>query len=299
MKTHLQCASCVIDDLRGALLTSVADEKLRLDILREALSWLGDTFDCDRIPSYYITRVHRLLKERAGLEMPFRELRDRCNQAGMAIREVVAERVRGTPDDLERLRLLTQWAIAGNHLDFRTVGTGYDLATSDITAQLETVIGEGLAVDHTLAFLQLARQAPRVLYLADNVGEIALDTLLVVELQRHGCSVTVAVKGGPITSDAVREDAHVVGMDKLAPVILTGPDTLGLSLDETSPDVARELHQAQLIISKGQANYYACSEVQHQVSARIMCLLRTKCQIAADSLNVHPARVNLAVLLGA
>ncbi len=297
MLTKPVCASCVIDDRRGALDTCVNDEDERVAILREALSWLGESFDTQHIPSFYITRVHRLLKDRTGLDMPFRELRDRCNQAGMAIREVIAARVQPMTDDLDRLSTLVQWAIAGNHLDFRTVGTGYDLATTDITAQLESVISEGLTIDHTPLFLDLVKRSPRVLYLADNVGEIALDTLLVGELQRHGCHVTVAVKGGPITSDAVVADAHTVGMDKLAPVIVSGPDTLGIPLDEMSPELEEQLELAQVIVSKGQANYYACSELKDRVSAQIVCLLRTKCAVASASLREKCPRVNVAVIL--
>jgi uncharacterized protein with ATP-grasp and redox domains len=189
------------------------------------------------------------------------------------------------------------WTIAGNHLDFRTVGTGYDLATADIAAQLSAVVSKGLSIDNTSELLSVLREKPRVLYLADNVGEVALDTLLVTELKRHGCQVTVAVKGGPITSDAVMEDAIAVGMDQIAPIILTGSDTLGLPLDEMSEELETELEQADLIVSKGQANYYACSELVHQVRAQIMCVLCTKCLFAAVSLGLDEPRANIAALL--
>jgi len=196
-----------------------------------------------------------------------------------------------------RMRTLILWAIAGNHLDFRTVGTGYDLRVKDLTAQLGQIVDEGLAINAAAQLLGLAYLRSRVLYLADNVGEIALDTLLVKELLRHGCQVTVAVKGGPITSDAVLEDAQAVGMDKLAPLIVTGPDTLGLPLDEMSDAVRDELQRADLVLSKGQANYYACSELAGTVPPRFLCLLRTKCLVAARSLGLDRPRANVAVLL--
>nr|MBC7244645.1 DUF89 family protein [Chloroflexota bacterium] len=297
MLTQMACASCIIDDLRGALEATVTDEAERLAILCEALSWMGQEFDQQRIPSFYITRVHRLLKERTKQEMPFRDLRKRCNEAGLALRDQVAREVMGIGNDLERLRLLVLWAIAGNYLDFRTVGTGYHLPVEDIAAQLSLVVSEGLAVDHVAALQALLRKHCRVLYLADNVGEIALDTLLVAELQRYGCHITVAIKGGPITSDAVWEDAHEVGMDKLAPLILTGPDTLGLPLDEMSADLRAELEQTNVVISKGQANYYACSELVHRYQGSFLCLLRTKCLVTAQSLGLDRARTNVAVLL--
>jgi uncharacterized protein with ATP-grasp and redox domains len=297
MLTTPACASCIIDDLRGALDTTVGDEELRLAILRDAMAYLGNEFDQQHIPSHYITRVHRLLKQRTGLEMPFRELRARCNQAGLAVRSQVMEQLALVESDEVRLRTSALWAIAGNHLDFRTVGTGYDLDSEAITAQLASVVSEGMCIDDTPALLARARGKPRILYLADNVGEIALDVLLVGELQRHKCHVTVAVKGGPITSDAVLQDARDVGMHALAPLILTGPDTLGLPLDEMSPALQEELRRADVVLSKGQANYYACSELVHEVPGDVFCLLRTKCSVAASSLGLKHPRVSVAVQL--
>jgi len=298
MRAGLPCPACILDDLRGALQDAVGLEEQRRSILREALAWLGASFDYDRLPSFYITRIHRLLKERSGQPVPFLELRERCNAAGLALAPRVQARAEAEADGEGRFGLLVRWAIAGNHLDFRTVGTGYDLAASRIEGQLEQALAEGLAVDHTPAILGLVRRAPSVLYLADNVGEIALDALLVAELQRYGCRVTVAVKGGPITSDATPEDAQAVGLARLAPVIASGPDTLGIPIDqEMSPELQGALAQAGLVIAKGQANYYALSELAPHLPGRSACLLRTKCALAAGALGVSATRANVAALL--
>ena len=298
MRTGLACPSCIIDDLHGALRDAVSNEDLRRAIMRQALQWLGANLDFETIPSFYITRVHRLLKERAGLDTPFRELRERCNAAGKALAPSVQAQAAALPDDLERLRFLVRWAIAGNHLDFRTVGTGYELAPRSIEAALQEVLNEGLAIDDTPAILEIVRHRPRVLYLADNVGEVALDALLIAELQRHGCQVTVAVKGGPITSDATPADARAVGLDRQAPVILSGPDTLGIPIDgEMSAELKAALKAAELTIAKGQANYYALSELAPGLPGHAACLLRTKCALAAGALGLPVPRANVAKLL--
>jgi uncharacterized protein with ATP-grasp and redox domains len=79
--------------------------------------------------------------------------------------------------------------------------------------------------------------------------------------------------------------------------IPTGCDTLGLPLDEMSPEVRAELERADVVISKGQANYYACSELVHELPAAVFCLLRTKCSMAARSLGLKEPRVNVAAML--
>lgn len=298
MHTTLQCAACFIDDLRGALEDLVEEPEERYSILAQAMRWLGQEFRPQPIPSYFITRLHRLLKARTGVENPFGDLRARCNEAGKAITTRLATWLCDIEDDHARLRLLCQWAIAGNHLDFRTVGTGYTLSLEEIETQLAHVVEEELAIDHTSTLAELIRHQPRVLYLCDNVGEIALDRLLIEELQCYGCAVTAAVKGGPITSDAVLTDAQAVGLTEVVPLILTGPDTLGLPLDEMSAQMEGALQAAELVISKGQANYYALSEITDDVPGQVFCLLRTKCQPVAASLGYpNPRRINVAVWL--
>ena len=298
MHTIPQCAACFIDDLRGALEELIEEPEERFSILAQAMRWLGEEFRPEPIPSYFITRLHRLLKAHLGGEMPFAQLRARCNETGTELATHLAIRLAHIGDDHARLSLLCQWTIAGNHLDFRTVGTGYALLPEEIEAQLAQVVGEGLAIDHTDALLELIRHRPRVLYLCDNVGEIALDRLLIEEVQRYGCEVTAAVKGGPIASDAVMADAQAVGLTGIVPLILTGPDTLGLPLDEMSARMEAALQAAELVISKGQANYYALSEIHANLPGQVFCLLRTKCQPAAASLGCpDQRRINVAVLL--
>ncbi|HPL30840.1 MAG TPA: ARMT1-like domain-containing protein, partial [Anaerolineae bacterium] len=84
----------------------------------------------------------------------------------------------------------------------------------------------------------------------------------------------------------------------LAPVITAGPDTLGIPIDgEMSPELRQALGQAELIIAKGQANYYALSELAPRLSAHAVSLLRTKCALAAEGLGLSAPRANAAALL--
>ncbi len=128
-----------------------------------------------------------------------------------------------------------------------------------------------------------------VLYIHDNVGEIALDKLFIQEIRRHGCHVTSALRGGPITSDATMEDGRTVGLDRAVDrLIQAGPDTLGISWEEASPELREAMQAARLIIAKGQANYYVLSEHRAELAAEIFCLFTIKCQPVADVVGVQP-----------
>jgi len=70
MLTQLECASCIVDDLRGALQILSLGEEIEMKILREAFSFLAHEFSRDKTPSYFITGVHRILKSISGINTP-------------------------------------------------------------------------------------------------------------------------------------------------------------------------------------------------------------------------------------
>jgi uncharacterized protein with ATP-grasp and redox domains len=106
---------------------------------------------------------------------------------------------------------------------------------AEIIEELRACVSEGLKIDQRVEIFQKAKNSSEILYIHDNVGEIAFDKLLIKELRRYGVSVTSALRGGPITSDATMEDGETVGLQEAASkIILAGPDTLGISLNEMS-----------------------------------------------------------------
>jgi len=296
MRTQLKCASCIIDDLCGALQLIPLEEKIKKEILKESFQFLAREFSTEKIPSYFITEVHRILKRISGIEIPFKERRDKCNQLGIEMAEKIALEAEGL-EESERFSFLVNWAIASNHLDFRTVGTGYGFQMAEIIEELRSCVSEGLRIDRRAEIFQVVKSSSKILYIHDNVGEIAFDKLLIKELRRHGASVTSALRGGPITSDATMEDGETVGLQEAASkIILAGPDTLGISLNEMSDQLKRELQTADLVIAKGQANYYALTEYRSKVPGEIACLFRTKCEIVSNDLG-ETGKINVAILL--
>ena len=296
MRTHLNCASCIVDDLCGALNLVPLKEEIKIEILKESFQFLAREFSTEKIPSYFITEVHRILKKISGIEIPFKERRDKCNQLGMEMAEKIALEAEGL-EEFEKFSFLVNWAIASNHLDFRTVGTGYGFQMAEIIEELRGCVSEGLKIDQRAVIFQKAKNSSEILYIHDNVGEIVFDKLLIKELRKYGSSVISVLRGGPITSDATIEDGETVGLQEVASkIILAGPDTLGISLNEMSNQLKRGLHTADLIIAKGQANYYALTEYRSKVPGEVACLFRTKCEIVSNELG-ETGKINVAILL--
>lgn len=286
MRTQPECLECFLDDIRSAIDLLVTEEGERLEILRHCLRILSEEFGYEKVPSFYITKLHRLLKGKAGIPLPFAKARRRTNEIGIAI----AERIKGDANGLsglERFRFLASWALAANSLDSRTAGTGYQFKPEGAWTYLASYLAKGIAIDQIDRLYEVVKAGPKVLYIHDNVGEIALDMALVEELKALGCSVTSTIRGGPITSDATVEDAKFVGLDKTSnKIILAGPDTLGISWEEASSELRAELQRAELIIAKGQANYYVLSEHREEIPGLVFCLFTTKCDPVSRNFNL-------------
>jgi hypothetical protein len=168
------------------------------------------------------------------------------------------------------------------------VGTGYEVPIKKIEEHVLEKVAQAFKVNDLAVFydfvkvIPVKKSKPHALFIHDNVGEIAFDRLLISDLKKRGWFVISALRGGPITSDATLEDGLYVKMQDYADmVICAGPDTLGISWDEKSPELTEALERTDLIISKGQANFYLFSDLkvpgQKQIKKPVMCLLTTKC----------------------
>lgn len=288
MRTVPTCLTCVLGDVYAAAQRVTADPAVQLAVAKDCLAFLADTFGHQRVPSYYITEVHRILKRDTGVALPFAESRSQLNQVAMQLAETIQMEAE-TLDGPARFHFLALWALAGNSLDSRTVGIGYSFEATHMLRHLQSYVDRGMAKDQVDRLYERVLAGTPVLYIHDNVGEIALDRLFIQEIRRHGCHVTAALRGGPITSDATMEDGRTVGLDRAVDrLIQAGPDTLGISWEEASPDLRDAMQAARLIIAKGQANYYVFSEHRTALAAEIFCLFTIKCQPVAEVVGVQP-----------
>jgi len=152
-----------------------------------------------------------------------------------------------------------------------------------------------LAIDEIPRIYDVAKQAEDILYLTDNAGEIAFDTLFVRELKNLGAHVTVAVKGKPIINDALIQDAKAVGMHEVAgDLISNGTDTVGLFPQECSKRFLSHYRSADLVVAKGMGYAETLTEIKLRVPHAL--LLRTKCQPVANYYGVSRDK-NIAKLM--
>ena len=120
------------------------------------------------------------------------------------------------------------------------------------------------------------------MYIGDNSGEIIFDKFLLENLPLS--KVTYVVKGGPIVNDATMEDAISTGLVDLVKVIDNGHSAQGTILKDCSSAFINEFDKADLIISKGQANFETLSSIEDKT---IFYLLRAKCSSVAHAIGCN------------
>lgn len=193
-----------------------------------------------------------------------------------------------------RFKAAVRVSIVGNIMDF---GSGIAIDTPEEFASIfDKLLEQGIGSDESDRLEALIDDADTVLYAFDNCGESQLDKLLIREIKAKGKRVIGIVRGQAILNDVTYEDALRIGLDKeLDGIISTGGFYVGFPLKDIGDDLQRELDNADILITKGMANYESLSEWDSNIP--IAFLLRAKCLPVARSLNV-PVGTNVVRIIG-
>ncbi|MDH4163045.1 MAG: ARMT1-like domain-containing protein [Nitrospirota bacterium] len=274
MRTELECLPCFFRQVSRTLSYAAVDPDLGKSISREA-SRIVETASLDQAPARISTLLHRLMRERTGMD-PYREVKETYNGIALELLPVVRMRASGAGEGGDRLAGAVRAAIAGNIIDFGI----YE--TIDLERSLRDSFELPLATTDYDLFARAVDRAERILYLCDNAGEIVFDRVLIEELRGRGKEVTAVVKGTPVINDATMDDARATGLaDSAGRVIDNGNDGIGTLLEQCSPEFLEAYHDADLIVSKGQANFETLVPEQDE---RTFYLFKVKCPVVAAAL---------------
>lgn len=277
MKTYLDCIPCFYKQALVASRKSGADEILQKEIMDE-VARIIPAFPLSRPPVEMARDIYGMIRERTGVEDPYRSEKLESNRMAMEIFPELRRRVARSED---QLLAAVELAIAGNVIDYVS-RDAIDLEgkISEILNREEKSIQRESSRDFDIErFRKELAKAEKVLYLADNAGETAFDRILLEQIKDTGRNkdIVYAVKDRPIINDAVVEDALFCGIDKAARVISSGSDVPGTVLSFCSDDFMEFFRGSDIIISKGQGNFEALSGT----SAPIYFLFLVKCPVIA------------------
>jgi hypothetical protein len=286
MKVKPVCAICLLE--RGFKQAKMAtdDEKLHRKAVKKLLEFLAENFDSKHTPPQIGYLRDQVVLEAIGKnnEDIYSKLKKLSNEIALEFLPTIRDWIEEAHTPKERFRRACITSIVGNIMEFDISGHDFDL--KDLPKVIKDAENE-LVIDDIDKVFQLIQEKKNILFLPDNAGEIAIDTLLVEEFKRNGCHVTVAVKEKPIMNDATMEDALEVGMDKVADKLMTtgtDPVTAGLNINDASKEFMEEFKKTELIIAKGMGHFETLTEFELPIP--LVHLLRTKCEPIANSLGV-------------
>lgn len=273
MKATNACLPCMIGQAYNTAVLCTTDPALQKAILDETLRrYTG--MPLDQSPAVLSQVAYETCRELSGVQDPYGDLKRQCNAAAMELYPHLRARLDASADPLRDALVL---AVAGNIIDL-AIAQQYDLE-EDVVGLLE----HGFDREDIAGFRQAAATAERILYLADNSGEIVFDRLLIETLGPD--RVTLMVKAGPIVNDVTREDLPQVGLEGLVRVVDTGCNYFGFPWEYVSEAAREEFRAADMVISKGHANFETVTELGPEAN-KTWYLLKVKCQEVARQTGV-------------
>lgn len=276
MNVTVDCIPCYIKQTINTLAQAEITEEKAREIIYQTLPLLPQ-LDPQGTPAENSTLILRKVNELLDIEDPFHRAKMESNELALKLLPQLKEKIQQCNDPLF---MSLKISVAGNIIDMGI------LKDFDVEASIQEAIVKNFARDDYESFQQKLKKAREILILGDNSGEIAFDRLLAEQLFEFGIKVTYAVKDRPILNDATMEDAAFVGMTDQVRVISNGSGFLGTILEDCSEEFKLAYEKADLVISKGQANYESL-EAFGKEDRRLYFLLRAKCEIVAENLGVQ------------
>ena len=277
MKIDPRCAHCLLKRVHYEAELSTDDPEIIGKAVISGLDALHRNFKPGEPAARISTAVHRATYEALGDPDPYLEKKLLSRIIAFDLMPL-ARSIVGDEISIDAFRRAVVVATIGNTLDFGV--EGFDVKEDKFEEEFRRLYTQGLDVDDTKNMMPLLND---VVYIADNSGEILLDTLVINQIKGLGGKVTLVVRGAPMLNDATMEDIEVHGIEADR-VLTTGSNAIGVCLEDAPPELVEAFGRASIIISKGMANYETMSEYGY---TPIAYMLRTKCQAVADDLGLE------------
>jgi uncharacterized protein with ATP-grasp and redox domains len=253
-------------------------------ILKDILAYSRDIDYSKKNNLEIITDSWEIVCNRIGREDPYREVKNHYN---LEIEKMSGDIKRAIETSGDKFVSAVKMAILGNLIDFAIES---DFEWDALTRKIAGAENIQFTVDDSGKLYEGLKKAETLLYIGDNCGEIVFDKIFIEGIKKEfpGVSVSYAARGKPIANDVTMEDALMVGMDKIARVVDNGDSALGTIMYRVSAEFKKMFDEADIIISKGQANFESLFDLER---GGIFFLFMAKCGIIAKLLGVDPLSI--------
>ncbi len=284
MKLYSECLVCQIQVRYKDICKIFSDEEHRIRAMKSIIMELNNMLNkCNSntcIPTYLATNLFRIVKRISGIQDPYRNEKSIANKLALNLYKKLREFIFSQNNPRDRLIIALKFSLIGNTIDIG-VKDYEPPSIEDIVNKASTtnIYGD---VDKAI---DLLIKANNIVILLDNSGEAVFDRLLSDVLRDMNKKVFAIVKGGAFQNDITIFDVNDAElMNSFDNILSTNSDASSIFLDEVDSSVIEAINCADIIISKGMANYEYLTEIENILKKPIIYLLVAKCRpISIDS----------------
>jgi len=275
MKLAPDCYDCLRRLICQAADLATDDASLKQSAIKEAMKILDDEFSYSQVSIVIATKINKVVREMTHNPDPYRTMKEREMMIARELYPELSLRAKRSNLYKEGLRGCLKLAAAANVIDFFREP---DSIKEDIRKPVSFALDDSEQLETRL------KEAGKVLYLADNAGELYFD-LPLVKWMRRFVNVIYVAKPSPVQDDLTLEDLRRSGLEgEFGKVISTGIASPGIVFSLASAQFKQEFESADLVFAKGMGHYEALSELPPE--GRFFYCLKAKCKPVASSLGV-------------
>lgn len=275
-RLNSECVSCLVNKYLKKIPENT-EESQKLKYMQRVLNIVAEAKVWQSAPEI-VPKITAAQKEIFGFSEDFTEIKKYFNSLMLGLESQLENNILNSK---EPLKLAFLYAMLGNYIDF---GAMLSVDENKLRELLENA--EELTVDDKEFRLlkEDLKKSKKLIYITDNCGEVVLDKLFIKAILKEypNISVEAIVRGEDVLNDATLTDAKQVFLDKLVTVTGNGTNIAGTCLSKLPEDIKTKIDNADIIISKGQANF----ETLRYCGKNIYYIFMCKCQMFADRFGV-------------
>ena len=269
MRISESCAKCLYDRQKAR-----CQDKEYLVHVKKLIDERGEN---DTSP-LLVYRFNMEYKSRFGEMAGYADVKRYYNDLMLKLEDRLRIRIESSEEPVETALALAQ---ASNYIDYGAMNH------VDESTCLHLLEGAVLRAEDKEVFRHLMEEcsdAHSFLLIADNCGEIVLDKLFLEQLKKRfpQLQLQVLVRGREVLNDVTPEDAAYVGIDQIAEILSNGEAIAGTVYGMLPEDARYALDKADVVFSKGQANYESLSGQGKHVFYTFLC----KCDLFTSRFSV-------------
>ncbi len=277
IRLNADCINCMLKRYLSRIPENMSETE-RLEYMQMICEKIASASKEEGAP-VLVQAIKQEIKKRYQIQEDFTEEKHYFNRIMLEMEETIENIVSNSTDPL---KLALKYSMTGNYIDFGSMNVVDEKYLKELLNTVKERPISSKAYEDICTDLSLAKN---LVFITDNCGEIVLDKILIntIKKQYPDVEITVMVRGGDTLNDATMKDAVEVGMTKMVNVIHNGNDIAGTCLSKLSAEALKSLDAADVILSKGQANF----ETLRGCGKNIYYIFLCKCDMFANRFGVE------------